>query len=476
MAQDNDVSRRDFVKTAGAVTAAAAVTAAPFIQKVKAANDQVQYGFIGTGSRGSYLLKHLKGIDSGRCVALCDNFPENLKKGVETIATKVDTYKDYRELLSRKDIDAVYIAVPLYLHFPVTKDALLAGKHVFCEKSLVHKAEEVHQLRALCAEHPKQVMQVGLQRRYSQFYQAAKQMIAQGMLGDVTHIRGQWHRNSSQRKPLPKGVQPNSAEDRRINWRMYREYAGGNTAELASHQIDVADWMFGMTPEFVVGVGGIDTFKDGRDTFDNIQLIYSYPKGRKLVYTSISTNGHLDLLQSQRTEFGEVIMGTAGAIEITIGDDTHPATGLWYREPAPVNTGTIIKGAAQPVPTKAGATMTTAAATRGVPLLLPKDSASNADSFLSREAKFGRRWLYSKGIMVPEEDRNPVDTELDEFMKACKTGARPKADLEVGLADSTAVILSNLAMDEGRRVNFNEIDKMGKGGAPPAVKPAGKKS
>jgi predicted dehydrogenase len=475
MAQDKDVSRRDFVMAAGAVTAAAAtVTAAPFIQKVKAANDQVQYGFIGTGSRGSYLLKHLKGIDSGRCVALCDNWDENLKKGAETIATKVDTYKDYRELLSRKDIDAVYIAVPLYLHFPVTKDALLAGKHVFCEKSLVHKAEEVHALRALCAERPKQVLQVGLQRRYSQFYQAARQMIQQGMLGDVTHIRGQWHRNSSQRRPLPKGAGPQ--DDRRINWRMYREYAGGNTAELASHQIDVADWMFGLTPEFVVGVGGIDTFKDGRDTYDNIQLIFNYPKGRKMMYSSISTNGHLDLLQSQRTEFGEVIMGTAGAIEITIGDDTHPATGLWYREPAPVNTGTIIKGGAAPPPTKAGATMTTAAATRGVPLLLPKDMASNADSFLSREAKFGRRWLYSKGIMVPEEDRNPVDISLDDFMQCCKTGKRPKSDLEVGLNDSIAVILANQAMDEGRRVYFNEIEKMGKGGAQPAAKPPVKKS
>jgi predicted dehydrogenase len=468
MAQDNDVSRRDFVKTAGAVTAAAAtVTSAPFIQKIKAANDQVQYGMIGTGSRGSYLLKHLKGVDNGRCVALCDNWDVSLKKGVETIGTKVDTYKDYRELLSRKDIDAVYVVTPLYQHFPITKDALLAGKHVFCEKSLVHKPEEVHQLRALVNERPKQVMQVGLQRRYSQFYQAAKQMIAQGMLGNVTHVRAQWHRNSSQRRPLPAGSPPEM--DRKINWRMYREYAGGNTAELASHQIDVADWMLGATPEFVVGVGGIDTFKDGRDTYDNIQLIFSYPKGRKLIYSSISTNSHLDLLQSQRMEFGEVIMGTAGTIEITIGDDNHPATGLWYREPAPVNTGTIVKGAAQPVPTKAGATMTTAAATKGVPLLLPKDVATNSDSFLAREAKFGRRWLYSKGIMVPEEDRNPVDIELEEFFNSCKTGKRPKSDLEVGLNDSVAVILANLAMDEGRRVNFSEIEKMGRGDAKPAA-------
>src|SRR5439155_10779880 len=109
MAQDQDVSRRDLLKTAAAVTAAAAVIeGAPAIQKVRAANDQVQFGMIGTGSRGSYLLKHLKGIDNGRCVALCDIRPEALKHGVETIGNNPRTYSDYRELLAQKDIDAVF--------------------------------------------------------------------------------------------------------------------------------------------------------------------------------------------------------------------------------------------------------------------------------------------------------------------------------------------------------------------------------
>ena len=460
MAQDNDVTRRDFVKAAGAVTAVAAA-GAPFIQKVHAANDQVQYGFIGTGSRGNYLLKHLHETDAGRCVAVCDNYEPNLKKGVDTAGNNPAAYKDYRELLARKDIDAVLIAVPLYEHFPITKDSLQAGKHVFCEKSLVHKAPEVHALRALAAEHPKQVLQVGLQRRYSLFYQAAKQMIDQGVLGNVTHIRGQWHRNSSQRRPVA-----DPSLDRQINWRMYREYAGGNTAELASHQIDVADWMFGSPPDYVIGVGGIDTFKDGRDVYDNIQLIYVYPNGRKLLYSSISTNSHLDLLQAQRQEFGEVIMGTAGTIEITIGDDNHPATALWYREPAPVTAPEVKKAADKKEAFKAGATMTTAAASKGIPLLLPKDSQLASDSFLQREAKFARRWLYSKGIMVPEEDRNPVTISLEDFFLCCKDpmNRKPKANVEVGLNDSTSVILSNLAMDEQRRVNFSEMQTMGQGG------------
>jgi predicted dehydrogenase len=468
MPESSDLSRRDLLKAAGAVTAiAAAMEGSPFIQRVHAANDKVQYGFIGTGSRGSYLLggqlpeqQHLRTIETGQCVAICDNWDVGLKKGLTAVGHAVPTYGDYRQLLDRKDIDAVFIAVPLYEHFRITKDALLAGKHVFCEKSLVFKPEEVHELRALSTSRPGQVLQTGLQRRYSQFYQVAKDMIQQGLLGNVTHIRAQWHRNSSQRRPVP-----DPKLERKINWRMYREYSGGNTAELASHQIDVADWMFGATPEMVMGLGGLDTFKDGRDWYDNIALIYQYPNGRKLFYTSISTNGHLDLLQAERQEFGEVIMGTAGSIEITVGDDKNPCMALWYREPAPVNTGTIVKGSAAPIPVKAGATMTTAAGVRGVPLFLPRDSAAASDAFLAREAKFARRWLYSKGIMLPEEDYNSVDAELRGFFECCKDPLhkKPKSDLTIGLNDSTAVILSNLAMDEGRRVNFSEIEQMGRG-------------
>ncbi|HWQ54650.1 MAG TPA: Gfo/Idh/MocA family oxidoreductase [Bryobacteraceae bacterium] len=472
MSKDQAVSRRDFVKTATAVTAVAAaaqtVDGFPGINTVRAANDQVAYGMIGTGSRGTYLLKHLKAVDNGRCVALCDDWDERLKQGVETAGNNPATYKDYRELLARKDIDAVLVVTPLYMHFPITRDVLEAGKHVFCEKSLVHKPEEVHLLRALSNSRPKQILQVGLQRRYSLFYQTAKQMIQQGLLGDVTHIRAQWHRNSNQRKPVA-----DPKLERKTNWRMYREYAGGNTAELASHQIDVADWMFGSHPEYVLGVGGIDYYKDGRDVFDNIQLIYGYPKGRKLMYSSISTNSHLDLLQAQRVEFGEVIMGTAGCIEITIGDDRNPAIGIWYREPKPISAAQVTKPGEKKEAFKAGATMTTAAANKGFPLLLPKDSAAASDSFLAREAKFARRWLYSKGIMVPEEDRNPVDVELEEFFVSCKTGRRPKADLEVGLQDSTTVILSNLAMDQERKINFHEIENF-KPGAPKPPVPAKK--
>ena len=97
---------------------------------------------------------------------------------------------------------------------------------------------------------------------------------------------------------------------------------------------------------------------------------------------------------------------------------------------------------------------------KGFPLLLEKDQFRDGESFLGRELKFARRWLYSKGVTLPEEDRNPVEVQMESFFECCRTGDTPRADVEAGLANSTAVILSNLAMDQERRVYFNEIEKM----------------
>ena len=462
MAEHNDLSRRDLLKAAGAVTAAVAVPAvegAPAIQKVRAANDQVQFGMIGTGSRGSYLLKHLKNIDNGRCVALCDINDENLGHGVQTIGNNPKTFKDYRELLAQKDVDAVFVTTPLFVHFPLTRDALQAGKHVFCEKCLVFKPEEVHALRALAAEHNKQILQTGLQRRYSYFYHTVKQMVDKGILGNVHHIHAQWHRNMIN-KPSSLWTMKPGGEGNIANWRIYRSMSGGLTAELTSHQVDVSDWMFGSQPEFVMGLGSLDTLKDGRDVYDNIQLIYKYPKGQKLTYSSVSTNQFLPYFNGNRPEMGEIIMGTDGTVEITVGDDVHPAIAWWYREPP--KTATVANAGGEKKGFVAGATMVASGGANGpIPIMTTDLEFTGKEGFLDREVKFARRWLTAKGILLQEEHRNPVDVELETFFQNCRDGKKPLADIEVGMADAVAVILSNLAMDEGRKVYFNEIDKMG---------------
>jgi predicted dehydrogenase len=440
-----DLSRRGAFKLAGAVGLAAS---APAI--VKAAGDQIRFGLIGTGSRGDYLLKHLHGIDSGRCVALCDINQEHLDRSAQTIGTNPAKFKDYRALLSRNDVDAVIVTTPLFTHFPIAKDALLAGKHVFCEKSLVFKPEELTELKSLSAQRPKQVVQVGLQRRYSEFYQAVKSMVDQGVLGNVTHMFAQWNRNPGWKmKPMP-----NMADQTMANWRLYRQYSGGLAAELASHQVDIAEWMFDSPPESIFGVGGHDYQFDGRDILDNIQVIYKYPKKQKLIAMYLCTTTHIPMFSSTRTEFGEIIMGTEGSVEITVGDDTHPVLATWFREPSPPPT---VTKAVEKEAYAAGATMVSSNASQGVPILLDRDKVAPGSGSVDKEMKSARQWLSSKGVMMPEEARNPVDTELWSFFSDCRNGGRPKANIDVGLADSATAMLTNMALDEDRKVLYSEI-------------------
>src|SRR5207253_2548018 len=122
-------------------------------------------------------------------------------------------------------------------------------------------------------------------------------------------------------------------------------------------------------------------------------------KGRKLIYSAITTNQHLPLLGGQRPEFGEVIMGTAGAVKMTLNSDNQLPTALWYREPAP----TTVAPGSEKTETKAGATFALAGPQKGIPIMTSDTEVDwKNDSFMARESKLTRRWLYSKDIILPE--------------------------------------------------------------------------
>src|ERR1039458_7426449 len=203
MEKDQDVTRREFLKTAAAIAAASTlpIVGSPAILSAQNSSNAVRYGFIGTGTEGCTLLKFLATIPEGRCIATCDIYPPNLKKGVDTIGSSPETYVEYRKMLERKDMDAVFIATPLNLHTQMVVDALGAGKHVFVEKTMYFKEEEADIIARAMAEHPNLVLQVGLQRRSSVLYQVAMEMIRNGALGKIMFVRAQWHRNSSWRRP-----------------------------------------------------------------------------------------------------------------------------------------------------------------------------------------------------------------------------------------------------------------------------------
>ncbi len=452
------LGRRDFAKAAAAVgVAATAASRGPFVRTAKADNKVVNYAMIGPGSRGRRLLeRHLVHMDHGKCVALCDIYEKNLNRALEVLNNEPRAYLDYNELLAQDDIEAVFITVPLFLHFPVMKAALEAGKHVFCEKSLVFTPEEVHALRSLHESHPDLTIQVGLQRRYSLLYQRAKEMIDAGVIGDITHIQAQWHRNTNWRRKASEEY-----EDQ-FNWRLYRKYSGGLCAELMSHQVDVADWFLDQHPTSVVGVGGLDYWKDGRDIYDNIQLIFEYPGGQKLQYSSIMTNRHIAGRRVPGDGCRETILGTDGAIEMTLipyGD------GMYYRDVMKVK----MEDQAQQKKTEenwvAGATVGFDTAEQGDGFPIDPEAINPNDvSFIEKELFFAKTWAYNKGILRPSEDVDPEYAELSSFLSDVATGNRPRSDIEVGLQDSVAVMLANLAMDEQRKIAFAEIEGMGRDG------------
>ncbi len=427
MEKEQDVTRREFLKTAASVGASSlAGLGAPAI--LSAQNNPVRYGFIGTGTEGCTLLKFLATLPEGNCIATCDIYPPNLKKGVETIGSNPQTYTEYQKMLERKDMDAVLIATPLNLHAQMVVDSLNAGKHVFVEKTMYFKEEEADMIRKATQANPKLVLQVGLQRRSSVLYQVAIGLIRKGALGKVMFVRAQWHRNNNWRRPVP-----DPKFERLINWRMYKEYSGGLLAELASHQIDVANWAFDSEPIFVYATGGIDYWKDGRETCDNVEAIYEYPGGRKMVWSSILCNAHLD--------FSEQIMGDRGTLIISALQKC-----MYYREDVPkVTTGNSKEN------WWAGATVTNAAPQEGI-AVFPDPVAASQQGFMDREVTYAKHWLASMGIYNYEEPHDPYWSELRNFLLSVRDAKPVIAPFELGMLDAQGVIYGNRSIETGQRV------------------------
>jgi predicted dehydrogenase len=229
---------------------------------------------IGCGDRGTGIMHILNELpDMYRITAICDVLDFRLAAAQKlTKDGVVKTYADYRKLLDDKDVDAVIVAVPLNMHYPIATEVIKRGRHLYLEKTMTYNIEQALDLVKLMHGRNKQVMQVGHQYRYSPLYYRVKEMVNKGFLGKVTQVDCRWDRNGDWRRPVP-----NASLERAINWRMYKEYSGGLMAELLSHQIDFINWVFDTHPQEFFATGGIDVFKDGRETYDNVQVMMRYP-------------------------------------------------------------------------------------------------------------------------------------------------------------------------------------------------------
>ena len=278
------MKRRHFIKGTLATSATLYGTSVLGYRGIQGANDTINLGVIGTGDRGGGLIPLIHQIPNVRVVACCDILPFRLEEALTKVEGKVKGYANYQKLLEDNNVDAVLVATPFHTHAQIAMDALDSGNHVYCEKTLAKGYDGIQQL-VKKAKASDMIFQTGHQYHSSRLYTHIVEQIKQGKIGKITAFDCQWNRNGNWRRPVP-----DPKWERLINWRMYREYSGGLLAELCSHQLDFVNWVLEDTPEKVMGVGGIDYWKDGRETYDNIHLIYSYPKGVKATFSCLTSN------------------------------------------------------------------------------------------------------------------------------------------------------------------------------------------
>ncbi|HEO72038.1 MAG TPA: gfo/Idh/MocA family oxidoreductase [Candidatus Hydrogenedentes bacterium] len=329
------IGRRDFLlssATAGAGMvlggkAAAEATAEPKVgeQPAVASTDQLNIGMIGLGAEGMVLMDAILNIPGIRVEAVCDIWEYSRQRGARTLEKfghAPRSYVDYQDMLeSEKDLDAVVVATPDFMHAEHAIACMNKGLHVYCEKEMSNDLDKARQM-VLAAHQTGRLLQIGHQRRSNPRYRHAVNRLVreQKLLGQVTHAYGQWNRAKSEDLGWPKKYEIDQVTLEKYgyesmhhfrNWRWYKKYGGGPIVDLGSHQIDIFTWVFGSNPYAVTADGGIDFYKQ-HEWYDNVMAIFEYEteagaaRGFYQVLTTTSNGG-----------FYENFMGIDGTLVIS---------------------------------------------------------------------------------------------------------------------------------------------------------------
>lgn len=414
------------------ITRRGALLTAAAASKVFAANDKINIAPIGVGIRGTQLLENFKKVPGAEIVAACDVYDGHLTAIREATRADLPVTRDYSEILARKDVDAVVIAVPDHLHLKMALDALAAGKHVYLEKPMTWSIDQGVELRRVVEKSGK-VLQVGSSAGSSAAAVKAREIIKSGILGQVNMIRMSNNRNSPEGAwvyPIPPdaspttidwarfiGPAPKRAFDPKVffRWRCWWEYSGGVATDLFVHLLTLVHGVMPVkAPQSVVSLGGLYRWKDGRAVPDVMNSIFEYEPGFVVdMYVNLN-NG--------RPGQPVTIMGTEGSLvfESSRGGGSKL---VFYpeNEPSPVQRyGSL-----------------------GWP-------AEMRDQYLKKAGD----WRPSPKKPV-EYTTDPTLNHQEKFIEAVRTG-KPLAETAAeGLAACGAAHLANLAYRKGRRMSWD---------------------
>ena len=305
-------NRRDFLKGTSFATmmtlmgaipigAAEEKPAAEAAAGNKVAEEPLNFGVVGCGKWGREIIQTLSQRPNAPIVAICDTYQPFLNR-CKDMAPKAEPFTDYRQLLGRKDVQAVVVATPSHRHKEIVLDALKAGKHVYCEAPMATTIEDARAIARAAQAAPRLNFQVGLQNRSDPQLWHLAGFLRTGVLGKVIKARSQFHK-----KQMWRVASANPEREKEANWRLNKEVSLGLVGEMGVHQIDLANWYLGGLPKAVTGFGAlIQWTEDGREVADSAQAVFEYADG-------VLHNQEITIANSFDSDY-EVLYGSDSAV------------------------------------------------------------------------------------------------------------------------------------------------------------------
>jgi predicted dehydrogenase len=302
-------NRRHFLRqaalaAAGLTTAQQALSASPatpvplFRHSPDPPAQPIRLGLIGAGGMGGEDTKTALRHEGISITAVCDLYKGRLQDARKRWGQQLFVTQDYKELLKRPDVDAVIIATPDHWHQPISIACLQAGKHVYCEKPVLHKISEGWQLIDAWKKSGK-VYQVGSQGLSSLGNEKARELLASGAIGELNYAEGFWARMSAEgawQYKIPSDASPETVDWNRyeidkknafdplrfFRWRNYLDYGTGMSGDLFVHLFSSLHFITGsMGPNKIAAMGGLRYWKDGRDVPDVLLGMFDYPASKE---------------------------------------------------------------------------------------------------------------------------------------------------------------------------------------------------
>jgi predicted dehydrogenase len=338
-------SRRNFLKNLAASSAALAAGSSLFANDQRniffdtlyrrpfGANDQVNLALIGAGGMGTQDTITALGVPGVKLVAVCDLYDGRLADAKKKWGADLFTTRVYKEILNRKDVDAVIIATPDHWHQQISIDAMKAGKHVYCEKPMVHAITEGPAVIKAQKETGK-IFQVGSQGVSSLGNEKARELLKDGAIGVLNYAEGFWARHSpvgAWQYPIPADASAATVDwetyisnttkrafdaTRFFRWRNYRDYGTGMSGDLFVHLFSSLHFItnsFG--PNKVYAAGGLRYWKDGREVPDVLLGTFDYPES--MAHPAFNLSLRCNFVDGTSGTTYLKLVGSEGSMDIT---------------------------------------------------------------------------------------------------------------------------------------------------------------